>query len=245
MLAKTNGLALLDTIYKSHQVQTPHGEWLKLHSHISKAEGQFVYDFIANDTAISCTLEIGCAYGLSSLWICSALDGRTGASHTILDPFQQSDWKGIGLKNLTRAGFKSFELKQEFSEITLPNLVGKQTFDLIFIDGLHTFDQVMVEAYYGLKLLRVGGVLIFDDADYPGIARVIAHLETYPCIERAGSVGAGFLSRKSELVRAVTPAFVFDRLSAGIRHKYSDQYTMVALRKISEDKREWDWHAEF
>ena len=40
------------------------------------------------DSSITQTLEVGYAYGLSSLHICSAIQGRKNAHHTIIDPFQ-------------------------------------------------------------------------------------------------------------------------------------------------------------
>jgi hypothetical protein len=39
----------------------------------------------------------------------------------------------------------------------------RQVFDLIFVDGLHTYDQARRDAENGLACLRVGGVMFFHD----------------------------------------------------------------------------------
>jgi predicted O-methyltransferase YrrM len=41
--------------------------------------------------------------------------------------------------------------------------VVKNSFDLIYIDGSHHTDDVIVDAIKGFELLKVGGIMIFDD----------------------------------------------------------------------------------
>src|SRR5215471_15048881 len=71
-------------------------------SAISVAEGQFLADIIAT-RSITRTLEIGCANGLSSLFICDALSKKPNPHHVIVDPFQSTHWKGRGVANLASA----------------------------------------------------------------------------------------------------------------------------------------------
>ena len=40
---------------------------------------------------------------------------------------------------------------------------GEAPFDLIYIDGSHTAADVLIDAVLAFQLLRVGGVMIFDD----------------------------------------------------------------------------------
>jgi predicted O-methyltransferase YrrM len=40
---------------------------------------------------------------------------------------------------------------------------GELPFDLIYVDGSHTAADVMIDAVLAFQLLRVGGVMIFDD----------------------------------------------------------------------------------
>jgi hypothetical protein len=72
---------------------------------------------------------------------------RSEPSHTIIDPEEMTVWHGVGVAQLKRAGIGFFELITEPSELALPALLRQQpaSFDLIFIDGWHTFDQVMLD----------------------------------------------------------------------------------------------------
>jgi predicted O-methyltransferase YrrM len=56
------------------------------------------------------------------------------------------------------------KIKQS-SRMALASLIasGEEPFDLIYIDGSHTAPDVLIDAVLGFQLLRVGGVMIFDD----------------------------------------------------------------------------------
>jgi predicted O-methyltransferase YrrM len=52
------------------------------------------------------------------------------------------------------------------SDVCLAQLVAQghaETFDFIYVDGSHQAPDVLADAVLGFKLLRVGGVMIFDD----------------------------------------------------------------------------------
>ena len=74
-----------------------------LAGNIDLHEGKYLYNLINNSPKITQTLEIGCAYGIASLFICSALENRPNSKHIIIDPFQDSDYKGIGILNLDKS----------------------------------------------------------------------------------------------------------------------------------------------
>src|SRR6186713_3312224 len=114
---------IIERIYAAGTVAGPNGQVHSLHSAIDSHEGEFLWSMIHSDPAIRNTLEIGCAYGLSSLHICAATQGRNGASHTIIDPFQNTQWGGIGIKHLKEAGVDYFKLIQVKSEFALPRLL--------------------------------------------------------------------------------------------------------------------------
>jgi len=189
-------MAVLDEIYARGQVVTPQGQVLTLHSGISREEGDFICNLIRNDPRITRTLEVGCAYGVSSLNICAALKGREGAKHSIIDPFQSSQWQFVGISNLLRDGVNWFELIEERSEFALPRITAQREgqFNFVFIDGWHTFDHTLIDCFYATRLLGVGGYLVIDDANFPSISKVIRHLETYPCYQRHGSVGTSLVA---------------------------------------------------
>ena len=88
------------------------------------------------------------------------------------------------MKNIRDAGFAPLvDFREQRSEVALPRLLEEGvTLDFAFVDGWHTFDQVMVEFYFINRLLRVGGVIAFDDANRRSINRVVRHALTYPRI---------------------------------------------------------------
>src|SRR5215472_4002784 len=158
---------------------------------IDPAEGQLL-QHIVMDVRPRVSLEIGCAYGVSTLYICEALTRLSHpACHIVIDPFQRTQWRDIGRKHLAEAGFESIvTFKEEPAELVLPALVrdGVQI-DFAFVDGWHTFDQVMVEFYFLNRLLRVGGVAAFDDSDRRSVNRVLRHALTYPNYREYGTSG--------------------------------------------------------
>jgi predicted O-methyltransferase YrrM len=94
------------------------------------------------------SLEIGFAYGFSTIWLLDALSAQAGAHHVAVDPFQRSQWHGVGLHQVGRLGqkAKSFTFIEKHAVLGLPPLIAQQErFDFIFIDGNHRFDDVLVD----------------------------------------------------------------------------------------------------
>ena len=238
-------------IYETGTVVGQSGQIHKLHSAIDRQEGQFLFNIIHDDPQVRQTLEVGCAYGLSSLYICSALQGRTGAFHTIIDPFQNTDWDGVGIRNLKEAGFSAFNLIKVRSEFALPRLLEQQEsqFDFIFIDGWHTFDHTLVDCFYATRLLRVGGYLVVDDVSFTSIRRVIDFVSNYPCYKLYDQVNDK-ASKTLKKIVAKSLMFPIPRrlwarvIKRNLYHRVFEEQTtrMVALKKVTEDHRNWDWH---
>jgi len=216
------------------------------------------------------SLEIGCAYGVSSLYICEALSRLPAAAqasasatasarpagaprHIVVDPFQSTQWRGIGIKNIRDAGFSSLvDFREQRSEVALPRLLEEgMTLDFAFVDGWHTFDQVMVEFYFINRLLRVGGVIAFDDANRRSINRVVRHALTYPAYrvyatERGESARPTVLGRSRHALTRVPaisgilrPDFLRKDWDLGILG------TCVAIQKVTDDKRSSGWDRAF
>lgn len=221
-----------------------------LHSSIDAAEAECLARVIAADPAIARTLEVGCAYGVSALVICTATAGRAGAHHTLVDPYQSGEWDGAGVRGLEAAGVTAFTLLEEPSAQALPRLAAGQSgrFDLVFVDGWHTFDQVMLDAFYATRLLRTGGYLAFDDVTLPSVRRVVDYCAACPFFTQVDAVRVpGGPSWKAALLRALVPDHVTARLLAPARRRrlargYDE--SLVVLRKTAEDTRGWDWDAE-
>ena len=121
------------------------------------------------------TLEVGMAWGLSTLHILSALaevrGSAAGAPHVVMDPFQASRFRNAARCLVREVGAEAMvEFYPEPSEIVLPRMVaaGRQ-FDLAFIDGDHHFDPGFVDFFFVHRLLKPGGLVIFDDVLFDGI----------------------------------------------------------------------------
>lgn len=245
--------SLIEKIFNSMQVQDDQGNVFKLAGNIDRTEGNYIYDIINQNKTISNTLEIGCGYGLSSLFICSALQKRHNAKHTIIDPFQYKDYYGIGISNLKRINCTFFELIQEPSEYALAKLA--QTlpgaFDLIFIDGWHTFDHTLLDLFYSNRLLKIGGYLIIDDCRLPSVAKAISYFSKYPAYKIYSQTDNSNLSFKAKLTkyfsRIIPEAFIISlfplKLSQLLtRVKFS---SMVTLIKLNNDERSSRWYRDF
>lgn len=126
-------------------------------SSISAKEGERIWECIRKN-GFRRTIEIGCALGVSSLYICDATSVFLNSSHTIIDPYETRDWGGIGVRNLEARGIDFALLIEQPSELALPGLLEKGAeFDFAFIDGWHTFDHSLVDFFYLNRLIRVGG----------------------------------------------------------------------------------------
>lgn len=127
------------------------------------------------------TLEIGMALGGSSMVFANV--GRELCSsyrHVAIDPFQSTDWDGVGIRCLESAGLMdAVELVEKRSCLVLPRLLqeGRQ-FGLIYVDGSHLFEDVFVDAYFSARLLTDQGHLMFDDAANGHVAKVLRFIES-------------------------------------------------------------------
>jgi predicted O-methyltransferase YrrM len=55
---------------------------------------------------------------------------------------------------------------------------GANSFDMIFIDGWHTFDYTLVDFFYANLLLKINGIIIIDDALHNGVKKCVDYLTT-------------------------------------------------------------------
>src|SRR5262245_36459880 len=118
------------------------------------------------------------ANGLSTLFITAAhRDNGPDGRHIAIDPYQHSDWRGVGMGLIRQAGLSDrVRLIEEPSHQALPLLEREGArAGLIFIDGAHLFDYVMADFLVSDWLLDAGGVIAFDDSDCPGVHGVIRY----------------------------------------------------------------------
>jgi predicted O-methyltransferase YrrM len=107
-------------------------------------------------------LEIGVFEGRSIVWMLENVLTDPSSRITAIDVFME-DYEQTFDANIRAAG----------AEARITKLVGPSqqrlrplepgTFDIIYVDGSHTADDVLADAVLGWPLLREGGLMIFDD----------------------------------------------------------------------------------
>ena len=125
------------------------------------------------------SLEIGFAYGFSTVWILDALSSRPDAFHIAIDPSEKTTFGGIGLHQVSRLpNAANFEWIEDHSFHALSRLIKQGAmFDFIFIDGNHRFDDVLADFYLSDMLLSPGGLIVFDDIWMSSIRTAVNFIE--------------------------------------------------------------------
>lgn len=241
---------ILREIFKTSTVIGPKGEKYPIHSYTSEDQCKFLQAIIRK-TQAQTGVEIGLAYGISSLAICEALSCQEKPEHHIIDPLQ-GDWKDIGLLNLEKAGFlKHVEFYRDYSHVVLPKLLaGGLRADFAYVDTTKVFDILMVDVFYLHKILRVGGILVLDDCNFPGIRKLARFLCRHPGWKLHSSFEAyqtsalkKILSKTCQFIPFKEKMFSPDLLeldcNLGI-HAHC-----LAFEKVCEDERDWAWFNNF
>lgn len=261
---------ILQEIYETNLTTTPDGSTASIAGwSVDRNEAEFLCQ-VVTELQPTVTLEVGLAYGVSALSICEALPKTSSSRHIIIDPFQnhQPRWAGIGLHNLRRAGFEPLiEFYETYSYRALPQLESQgEQIEFAFIDGWHTFDFTFVDFFYVDKLLCQGGIVVFDDSDWPSVRQVIRYVVTnlpyrvykrlpaaliersterkiYESVVDLGSLVLNGLCRLPGLNKPIRRAFGAELL--GVDKQYGLAGSCIALQKVGKDEREVDDHVEF
>jgi predicted O-methyltransferase YrrM len=243
---------ILSSLKKGLAVQ-PDGSNRLLTSNIDHEEADFLASIISQVNPISLGVEIGLACGISAGVICSeASKTNPEYQHIAIDPFQSMDYNCTGIETVKKCGHNQIQLIEERSDKSLPSLLehyeGKV--DVVFIDGLHTFDATLFDIMMALRLLRVGGVIIIDDCRMPPIAKAVAYFQNYECIKtlRGSSNNSFKLSRLASLAAGRVPKQIASVLPTCIyNYLYPRSWmsTMMVLQKIKPDTRHWNWYRTF
>ena len=146
---------------------------------ISPAEGIWIYE-LCRQLKPQATLEIGLAYGFSTLYFLAALTENGSGRHTAIDPYQLNApgrWAGIGLAQGKRFGRERFRFIEERSFAALTHIAdNSEHFDIIFVDGRHLFDFVITEFTLSAELCSMGGYIILHDMWLPSIQRAVGFI---------------------------------------------------------------------
>lgn len=239
-----------EQVLKTGVMETPEGNLIEINSQISLEEGLFLQQ-VVEEINPQVSLEIGVAFGISSMFICEVLERLGASKHIAIDlgPIKKAetdelDRFGLGLLNIKRCGYghlvESYAMP---SEIALPDLLRRgQRLQFAFIDGWHSFDHALVDFFYVNKMLDVGGVIAFHDAGHPNIRKLLKYISTYPSYRVFKEISrpkAIFSTQRKGVEKLIAYALFLIRLL------YPYRPTCVAMQKIAEDQREWTWFRNF
>lgn len=129
------------------------------------------------------TLEIGLALGGSCVMFAAMhqqLHGDAVACHLAIDPFQSTVWDGVANLKLGEANLAEIvEVIEAPSHVVLPQLLSRERqYGIIYIDGSHLFEDVFIDAYFGMRLLEEDGYLLFDDSTNRHVKKVLGYIES-------------------------------------------------------------------
>lgn len=126
------------------------------------------------------SVEIGMAYGFSTLFILDAMARGVYGQHIAIDPFQKTLWHGVGLAAVDDAGLGSrwrprrFRWAEARSSLALSRMhAGKRRAQFVYIDGSHLFEDTLMDFSLSDKILDIEGLIILDDMWMPAVRRVV------------------------------------------------------------------------
>lgn len=173
------------SMYEGNQQRGFDGQMYSLDAltKISPEQGLWIYDLCLSAKP-QATLEIGMAYGFSTVYFLAAMAKNGQGKHTAIDPFQKSGWHGIGLtvaNELAATLSDSCALRfiEDRSDRVATDLVrDKQLFDIVFVDGNHRYDDVLVDFYLYAQIVSNGGYIILDDMWMSSVKTVVEFIRT-------------------------------------------------------------------
>jgi predicted O-methyltransferase YrrM len=142
----------------------------------SLQRGEEIHRFVKEHRFERC-LELGFAFGVSSVWIGSALEWNGFGTLTSVDLQTAHERRPTAEEIVGRAGLaERVELVYEETSYTwyLQRLLRQQlhdgqiepVFDFVFLDGAHTWDVDGFALLLVDRLLKPGGWILLDDLDW-------------------------------------------------------------------------------
>lgn len=104
-------------------------------------------------------LEIGSFEGMSACWLLDHVLTHPCAKLTCIDLYFQESFEA----NLALTGSAQKLIKLVGDSHQILKSLPSETYDFIYIDGCHLADHVQKDATLAWRLLKIGGLMIFDD----------------------------------------------------------------------------------
>ena len=246
---------VLRELEETGRTNLPSGRSVPLHSHIGPKSGRVIRNAIElTRPKVAC--EVGLAFGVSTLYILETMRVNGQGMLIGMDPAQHDDtWQGGGLHNIRRAGFGDrYRFFEERSQRVLPRLEADGTrIQFGFVDGWHTFDHGLVDFFFLDQMMDPGGIIVMDDAGYPSLARLCHFIVTNRAYEIVDmdqrifdtSVKCKVKSVAKQLCRPLVRDNFTPTSDARRLEEQVNVAQLLALRKISNDRRSFDHFVAF
>jgi predicted O-methyltransferase YrrM len=190
-------------MYATARARTIDGESIGLHSVVPPEFANALYALVREERP-ELVLEVGLAQGATALSIATALDENGRGRLVSIDPFQQDRWQGTAIAALERSGLSHLHtLVEQPDYIALPRLLEDwgSAVDLAYIDGRHSYEYALLDFFYVDRLLKIGGVVGFNDCDWPAVIPTLRFLSRYRRYESLAVGLASLYGTRNEAVR--------------------------------------------
>jgi len=182
----------------------------------------------------SLAVELGMANGLSTMAILTAMRASGAGRLISIDPHQSTEWGGDGSARVARYQLAAAHtLVEDYDYLALPRLLEAGTVvDLAYVDGWHTFDHVLLDIFYIDRMLRVGGVIGFNDCGFPAVHKALKFLlshRSYEEIDVGLKPDYAAANRQRRAIRRI------------VRWSRNDRY----FQKLSEWRPPWNFYKVF
>jgi predicted O-methyltransferase YrrM len=194
---------VLRDMFTTNKTVTATGETIELRSVVTADFANCIYSLVRRERP-EVMLEVGCAQGATALAITTALSENGTGRLISVDPFQSTDWQGVGVTALKRAGLDHLHtLVEDFDYLALPQLLTElgRTVDVAYIDGLHSLEYALLDFFYVDRLVKVGGVVGFNDCDWPAVIPTLRFARHHRHYQRIDVGLAPVYGTRNQLVR--------------------------------------------
>jgi len=156
-------------------------EW---NSECAKAHGQNWLAWLSHLKGQPATgLELGVFKGDSAEWMLSNIFTHPDARYWCVDTFQGSEEHTLagldcsGIEAEARARLERFGARKQIhksrSDEALRGFLRDDRFDFVYVDAAHDAMNVLRDAVLAFDLLKVGGVMVFDDLEWEVMEQAI------------------------------------------------------------------------
>ncbi len=252
MSAALTGSEFAKEIEQRGFVDTPSGERIRLHSSIGSGQGEFLAGLVQQVKPAQ-SVEIGVAFGLSTLYICEKLSLQAQKTHVLSDPFQNDEvWQGCGLHHIDSAGYRDItRFYEEPGDVVVARMaLAGERIQFAYVDADKRFDSNLVYFWWLDKMLDFGGILVWDDCDWPALrrlARLIAQHPNYTVHATYGNSRGTLKRRLWEKAKLFGQVSKPDRARVLLRlnRELGIDFHCIAFRKARDENINWDWQVDF